>query len=203
MSCAICEHAHRVEIEEQVLSLGFTSTPTPSTSPSDTPQNTPPQTLEAIAEQFNVSLRELQVHSVMHAARKFSPDNIAVDVAPSIVDELKFKEAVLMDALISEQMATMKLAGLKVRTHLSNETDGRTLSKEIVDTYLGTSNQVRGSIKELFEMNQRINGVEDNGTSALVEVVKAIRGSEQPSSGVKYTQFQGALSSSELAAEDD
>lgn len=202
MACTICNHAERNSIEDELLSFSFGVNN--SDADDDNASSTGAQTLKDIAQHYDVSLRELQVHAVMHSRLRPTQTGVpeGLPESASIVDELKYREAQLLGDLIQEQTATMKMAGLKIRGHLANGSDGRTLSKEIVDTYLGTSNQIRGSIKDLFDMNQKLNGVEDSGTNALLTVVNAIRGSNQPDPQQTYTQYSGALTS-EYATDDD
>lgn len=185
MACSICVHPDRQSIEEHVMAFNYGIDGLATVEGEDPSSNF---TLESIAEKFNVDLKDLQIHAVMHTTKVAQLEG----QVSSISDDLKMYEAVVLNDSIKEFQTTMRIAGQKIRKQFAGA-DGRGLSKEVVDVYINSGNQIRGAVKELFDMNQRINGEDKDGVQALATVVAAIRGSEPPQPTMQYSTFSGPV----------
>ena len=161
MACSICTHFQRADIENALLSMS-----------SDNPE----VTLEAIAEDYHVTLNELKVHALMHTQMGISPD--AAQQAPSIARQLKLKEADILSAVINEYMVTLKAVGRSINALTYNENFEQRLNKPVVDLYLGTGGEIRSTVKTLAELNGILNGPETGGNAGLLALVQAITNSK-------------------------
>ena len=161
MSCVVCNHPYRAQIENAILNA-------PST-----------ETLEQLAKEFNVSIEDLQVHALMHSPIGADTSNIDQE---SIARKSKIREMDLLLAAANDYMVTLKTVGDKINNE-ANKGDfvafSRGLSKAMVDLYLGTGSELRNTIKVIADMDNMLNGPQDVGTSGLAALAKAIRGSKE------------------------
>lgn len=156
MACSICEHEDRRQIEEYLIASDY---------------GVNGMSLADIAEKYGVPLVDLQVHALMHTPLARLEDS---EVGTSIADGLKKREASLLSMMADEYWITLKNTGKAIRTTVQNES-GR-LTKQMVDLYVGVGNNLRQTMESIVAMDQKINGENDAGTRALVDIVKAIRG---------------------------
>lgn len=168
MICEICNHNQRQKIEQALVcrSLGNSEI-----------------TIESIAKEFDLNVRELQVHALMHT---YLPDVGGIDeesAEPStLTAAIKFKEAEILQATSQEYYATLKNLGAKVNSMIVRHTDDNPtlhrLSKATVDLYLGLGSEIRSTMDTLIKMNTAVNGENDKGLDAIASLVSAIRGSD-------------------------
>ena len=162
MACKICEHAQRADIEAALFASDY-GTGTESIS------------LQDIAKQYKVSVQDLQVHALMHTPMTQLED---AAVGASISASVKKREADLLAQAAQEYFNTLKLTGRQLRSVLSKEDGTRYVTKPAVDLYLGVGVNLRQTLESLVDMNLKVNGEQDAGAKAIVDLVSAIRGSK-------------------------
>ncbi len=195
-NCTICSHSHRAEIETAILNMS-----------SDASLNT----LEQIADDFELSLVELQSHAMFHtplglpvdpfstsgyssALPEAASDTVAEapEVRNCLTRSLKLREADMLEVVNNEYMSTLTSLGRRINslTRVSPEevedSDGqvrlaRSLTKPMVDLYLGVGGEIRQNIKAMSELNRALNGPEDSGSAGLTALANAITQSAQNS----------------------
>ena len=164
MTCSICNHEKRAEIEQACLLRNF--------GDSDV-------TLKDIATRFNVDLKDLQVHVLMHIPLEAS--NVeSLEKTDSIAGKIKMREADILRQVMEDSYVVFKNLGDKINTIVSKHTvDSPTLgqiSKATVDLYLGASQSIRDTSDKLMKMDLMVNGEKDEGLAAVASLVAAIRG---------------------------
>ena len=165
MTCSICNHPKRADIEKACLLRDFGDTQV---------------TLRDIATEFNVDLKDLQVHVLMHMPLELelTKDN---SESESIAGKIKRREADVLRAIIEDSYVTFKNLSQKINSVVSCHTaDASTLTqitKPVVDLYLGTSQTIRENVSLLLKIDMHVNGEEDKGLQTLASLVNAIRGS--------------------------
>jgi hypothetical protein len=156
MGCRICEHTQRKAIEEHLLTFNY---------------GNEGMKLGDIAKKFGVPLSDLQVHALMHSrAKEFEESE-----GPSLVQDIKKREAGDLKNVTDEYWATLRLAGKIIREDFQGEARGRSVTRQMVEIYLGAGNNIRQNVATLAEINTRLNGEQDKGLGALADVVNAIR----------------------------
>jgi len=161
MSCPICSHANRAEIEQELLcrSLGDLEV-----------------TLEQIAAKYKVRVIDLQVHAMMHDTLEVRSEE---GKSNSIVGAIKFKEADALRDTLFEYRRTLTLLGERIRGALSNneETVLLRINKATADLYVGIGGEIRATVETLVRMNTAVNGDPNTGANGLRELCDAIRDS--------------------------
>lgn len=165
MTCSICNHPKRAEIEKACLLRNFGDSEV---------------TLRDIAQEFSVDLKDLQVHVLMHIPLEEAASE-SVEQTQSIAGKIKMREADILRSVMEDSYVTFKNIGSKINTIVAqHSTDAPTLSqitKPLADLYLGTSQSIRDTADKLIKMDLAINGEKDEGLSSVVSLVEAIRGS--------------------------
>lgn len=165
MSCSICSHSQRYEIECAVLRI--------------TPENKN-ITVEAIAKEYGVPVTDLQVHALMHTPLVV---DTAAEQAPSLARQMKLREADALNEVVNEYLVTLKALGKKIKSYAAEGQDGvmlaKYLTKPVADTYINLGGEIRQSIKTMAELNQILNGKPDGGLSGLEALAKALHDSDK------------------------
>ena len=189
--CTICNHPDRAEIENAILSM----TDGLKTS------------IEVIAEQYDVSLADLEMHALFHTPLVDAADieelrdaetlgdteqAVAARSTPrdSLTRRMKLREADLLAAVGNEYLVTMKTMGRRINklaqvSEIDIEDNDRQLklakllTKPMVDLYVGLVGEIRQTVKTMAELDRLLNGPEDSATSGLVALAKAIQGSDK------------------------
>lgn len=189
--CTICNHPDRAEIENAILSMTDGSN----------------ISIEAIAEQYDVSLADLKMHALFHTPLVGAADleelrdagtlgdteqTVAVRATPrdSLTRRMKLREADLLAAVGNEYLVTMKTMGRRINklaqvSEIDIEDNDRQLklakllTKPMVDLYVGLGGEIRQTVKTMAELDRLLNGPEDSATSGLVALAKAIQGSDK------------------------
>lgn len=190
--CKICEHADRAEIENAILAL------TSEAPPNDL------NSVEKIAESFNVDLEELKAHALFHtplvsdadvsrlqSSRVSGPESEAEGAGPrdSLTRQMKLREADMLNAVGNEYLVTLKAMGRRINKlvavrSIDIEDEEQTikcaklLTKPMVDMYIGLGGEIRQTVKTMAELNQMLHGPEDNLGSGLRALADAIRRSD-------------------------
>lgn len=165
MTCSICNHPRRAEIEKACLLRNFGDCEV---------------TLRDIAQEYAVDLKDLQVHVLMHIPLEES-NMESLDSTQSIASKIKMREADILRSVMEESYVTFKNIGSKINTIVAQHTNESPtlvqITKPLTDLYLGTSQSIRDTADKLMKMDLMINGEKDAGVSSVVELVKAIHGS--------------------------
>lgn len=165
MTCSICNHPKRAEIEKACLLRNFGDCEV---------------TLRDIAQEFAVDLKDLQVHVLMHIPLEESATE-TVKGTQSIAGKIKMREADILRNVMEESYVTFKNIGSKINTIVAqHSTDSPTLvqiTKPLADLYLGTSQSIRDTADKLMKMDLMVNGEKDQGLSSVAALVQAIHGS--------------------------
>lgn len=165
MTCTICNHPRREEIEKACLLRSFGDTEI---------------TLRDIAEEFEVDLKDLQVHVLMHMPLEDSNAS-QLEKTESIAGKIKMREADILRQVMEDQYVTFKNLSGKINSIVSQHTtDAPTLvqiTKPLADLYLGTSQSIRDTAEKLLKMDLMVNGEKDEGLASVAALVTAIHGS--------------------------
>ncbi len=182
MTCKVCSHSDRCEIENALLSMSV---------------DNPNLTIEAIAKNYKLTPNELKVHVLMHsplgiAESEFdSPsDTTSTDDKRqgSLARNMKLREADMLMNVANEYMVTLKTVGKKINALANSEEPGtitlqKMLSQQVVSLYLGVGGEIRATVKTIADINQMLNGPSDNGSSGLAALANAISSSRNPAGG--------------------
>lgn len=165
MTCSICNHPRRVEIEKACLLRNFGDTEV---------------TLRDIAKEFDLDLKDLQVHVLMHIPLE-DTNTESMENTQSIAGKIKMREADILRNVMEESYVTFKNIGSKINTIVAQHSvDTPTLvqiTKPLADLYLGTSQSIRDTADKLMKMDLMVNGEKDAGLSSVAALVTAIHGS--------------------------
>lgn len=164
MTCSICSHPKRKEIEQACLLRNFGDNEI---------------TLKDIARDFDVNVKDLQVHVLMHIPLQ-QENAETTEQNLSIAGEIKRREADILRQVMEDSYVTFKNVGDKINAIVAqHKTDAPTLvqlTKSVVDLYLGTSQSIRDTADKLMKMNLMVNGEKDEGLSSLANLVNVLRG---------------------------
>lgn len=162
MSCPVCQHANRAEIENAILNIG--------------PDN-PACTLTSIAAQYNLKEQDIRIHALMHNPLGASLD--ADNGKDSLARRIKLKEADMLSVAANEYMVTLKNVGRKINALATEEQDvsvlSRMLTKSMADLYLGLGGEIRSTVKTMAELDIELNGAANSGTNGLLGLAEAIK----------------------------
>lgn len=165
MSCSICTHPQRYQIENAILQIS---------------KENPEFTVEKIAQDYDVSVTDLRVHALMHTPIAISSEQ--ENQVPSLARQIKLREADALNAVINEYLVTLKAIGNGIKELASSDPAGatlaRTLTKPVADTYINLGGEIRQSVKALAELNQALNGKPDGSLSSLEALVLALHGKD-------------------------
>ena len=165
MTCSICNHPKRAEIERACLLRNFGDTEV---------------TLNDIAKEFDLDLKDLQVHVLMHIPLE-DVNNENMEKVESIASKIKNREAEILHNLMENEYVTFKNISGKINQIVSQHTvDAPTMTqitKAVADLYLGTSQSIRDTAEKLMKMDLMMNGDADKGLSQIASLVTAIHGS--------------------------
>jgi hypothetical protein len=141
--------------------------------------------LEQLSEAFNIDKEDLQRHAMFHACMDLSPQGEET----SIVRQIKLRETDLLAQCAKDYADTLTLVGQRIRTKARNESDAggmddtrfeRSVTKSLVELYIGCGDNVRKTVKDIADINQVLNGPKDDGLSGLGALAAAIAASARP-----------------------
>lgn len=191
-SCMICKHPKRDEIENALLTMVFDAPPNASNS------------IEAIADQYSVSLEELKMHAMFHTPlvgdgdvasinqKTTTVDNADVNVTTSrdsLTRKIKLREADMLATVGREYLVTLKTMGRRINklaqiSSIDVEDEekqlklAKLLTKPMVDLYIGLGGEIRQTVKTMAELDRMLNGPEDSAATGLAALAQAIRRSD-------------------------
>ena len=159
--CTICDNPQRENIERALLKVV------------DEPNDSKGITLEHIAQEFEVTVEDLQRHAMFHSA---------LGSADSLVRQIHMREADMLAEVVMDQVKMVKDIGARLRDSM-NDTDGevafeRRATKPVVDLYVGAGDSVRKGVAAIADINQLLNGPKDDGLSGLAALAKVLHGSQ-------------------------
>ena len=169
-ACKICNHAKRDEIEAVLYRM--------------TPENAD-KMLSELSEAYDIDIEDIQRHAMFHACMDLTPQGEET----SIVRQIKLRETDLLGQVAKDYADTLALVGSRIRQKARNESDAdgmkdivfeRSMTKGLVELYLGCGDNVRKTIKDIADINQVLNGPKDDGLSGLGALAAAIAGSVAP-----------------------
>ena len=178
-TCKICNHSERDAIEAVLYRM--------------TPGNADELLLQ-LSEAYNIDIEDFQRHAMFHACM----DLTAQGETTSLVRQIKLRETDLLAQCAKDYADTLALVGSRIRTKARNESDAdgiddtrfeRSMTKGLVELYLGCGDNVRKTIKDITDINQILNGPKDDGLSGLGALAAAIAGSRQPAPAVEDNQI--------------
>lgn len=168
MTCPICEHPQRTAIENAVLSCS---------SDHDS------ETLQDIADEYNISLNALKVHMVMHASLGFvnrQEDDQPVD---TLARKCKVREADILSEVANEYLVTLKNLGRRINKHLSSDSEEvqaeKLITKPIADMYIGIGGEIRATVKTISELDQALHGPKTGANDGIAALAAMIGQSRQ------------------------
>ena len=159
--CTICGSPQRENIERALLKVV------------DEPNDSKGITLERIAQEFGVTVEDLQRHAMFHSA---------LGEADSLVRQIHMREADMLAEVVMDQVKMVKDIGARLRDSM-NDADGevafeRRATKPVVDLYVGAGDSVRKGVAAIADINQLLNGPKDDGLSGLAALAKVLHGSQ-------------------------
>lgn len=171
-NCVVCKHPERYAIEAVLYRM----------TPKDADE-----LLEQLSNAYDIDIEVLQRHAMFHACLDLTP----AGEETSIVRQMKLRETDLLGLVAKDYADTLSLIGNRIRTKAHNESDvdgmddvrfERSITKSLVELYLGCGDNVRKTVKDIADINQVLNGPKDDGLSGLGALAAAIAGSNQNSS---------------------
>jgi len=164
MACPICNHDKREEIEQKLLC------------------RTAEVGLDQIAQEYNVKVLDLQVHSIMHNSLIAAKEDPKAEPS-TLVEKIRFKEGEYIRNTIMDYQSTLLILGTQIRSILRTSTvEDPTLhkiGKATVELYLGIGAEIRSSVDLLTKMNGALNGDSNAALNGLSALVTAIANSSQ------------------------
>ena len=171
-NCVVCNHANRDDIEAVLYRM----------TPADAND-----LLAQLSEAFDIDIEVMQRHAMFHACMDLTPQGEET----SIVRQIKLRETDLLGQVAKDYADTLALVGNRIRTKARNESDKdgmddtrfeRSLTKNLVELYIGCGDNVRKTVKDITDINQVLNGPKDEGLSGLGALAAAIAASARPTS---------------------
>lgn len=150
MTCNICEHPQREDIEDLLKEA---------------------VPIEEVADRYELDLDELKEHVLFH--------NSVENPQESIARNIRKREADLLADVAESYRKTFISIGVRVNQIVEDPDAASTakLSKQLVDLYLGVGKEIRDTVKAIVEMDQLLNGPKDENVTGLMALAEAIRGS--------------------------
>ena len=168
--CRVCTHPNRDAIEAVLYRM--------------TPKNAN-ELLQQLSDTYDIDIAEFQRHAMFHACMDLTPQGEET----SLVRQIKLRETDILAQCAKDYADTLSLVGARIRTRARNESDvdgmedtkfERSMTKGLVELYLGCGDNVRKTIKDITDINQILNGPKDDGLSGLGALAAAIASSRQP-----------------------
>lgn len=152
--CSICEHVNRGEIEAAVL-------------------NGVPYI--DIATDFNLDVGDIKLHCLTH----LRIGEIAEEESKAL-KKVKSKELLLLQQSAFSYFLTLKSLERVIQSKINEPAfNSRSISKSLVDLYLGSGNTMRQMIDSLFNNMNILTGDNNQGMNALADLVAAIQKSKE------------------------
>lgn len=158
--CTVCDHALRENIERALFRAAKN-------------KEQGGLTLEQIANEFDVSVEDLQRHAMFHSS---------LNSEDSLIRQIHMREADVLAETVMDNALTMKAVGARLRDSMNDgDPDSmqfeRRASKSVVDLYVGASEGVRKGVAAIADINQLLNGPKDDGLSGLTALANVLHGS--------------------------
>ena len=180
--CKICNRIDRADIENAILNISAESK----------------LTVESIAEQYKVDVKELRNHALFHTPLVAPCDVVTSEPVvndtqlpegkTSLARKMKLREADILAATNNEYMVTLKAMGRRINRLASvssidaEDADkevklAKLLTKPMVDLYIGLGGEIRQNVRAMAEVDRMLNGPQDSSNNGLQALADAIRGS--------------------------
>ena len=173
--CPICNSLDRADIENAILNM------TSSTSR---------RSIEDIAKEFDVDVDALKLHAMFHTPLSNECElEGSVEQYNSLTKSMRLRETDMLNEVAQEYLITLKNMGRRINRlvgvadSIAEDDDqafrmSKLLTKPAVDLYIGLGGEIRQTVKTISDIERAINGPQDNGSTGLVALANAIRGSE-------------------------
>lgn len=158
MTCRVCNHTKRDEIDKALMSINGTSNLE--------------STIREVSSRYGIPVNALKVHYTLHCSVMEDAKNTA-----SMADKVNMNEADALRETIRNYLVTLTNTGTKLNDILEEGDDAQTLrmiQKPIVDLYLGCGAEIRGTVDALIRLNVAVNGNESTATNSLKLLVETL-----------------------------
>lgn len=204
-SCRICNHPDRAEIENAILTMTADAPPNDENSIEAiaAQYNVPLNELKMHALFHTPLVGDGDIEVLKDAgsetltatvgSEQFEIESEVAKAAPrdSLTRRMKLREADMLAAVGNEYLVTLKTMGRRINklaqvSSIDIEDEekqlklAKLLTKPMVDLYVGLGGEIRQTVKTMAELDRLLNGPEDNATTGLVALAKAIQGSDSP-----------------------
>lgn len=202
-SCRICNHPDRAEIENAILTMTADAPPNDENSIEAiaAQYNVPLNELKMHALFHTPLVGDGDIEVLKDAgsetltatvgSEQFEIESEAAKAAPrdSLTRRMKLREADMLAAVGNEYLVTLKTMGRRINklaqvSSIDIEDEekqlklAKLLTKPMVDLYVGLGGEIRQTVKTMAELDRLLNGPEDNATTGLMALAKAIQGSD-------------------------
>ena len=202
-SCRICNHPDRAEIENAILTMTADAPPNDENSIEAiaAQYNVPLNELKMHALFHTPLVGDGDIETLKDAgaetltatvgSEQFEIESEAAKAVPrdSLTRRMKLREADMLAAVGNEYLVTLKTMGRRINklaqvSSIDIEDEekqlklAKLLTKPMVDLYVGLGGEIRQTVKTMAELDRLLNGPEDNATTGLMALAKAIQGSD-------------------------
>lgn len=202
-SCRICNHPDRAEIENAILTMTADAPPNDENSIEAiaAQYNVPLNELKMHALFHTPLVGDGDIETLKDAgaetltatvgSEQFEIESEVAKAAPrdSLTRRMKLREADMLAAVGNEYLVTLKTMGRRINklaqvSSIDIEDEekqlklAKLLTKPMVDLYVGLGGEIRQTVKTMAELDRLLNGPEDNATTGLMALAKAIQGSD-------------------------
>ena len=202
-SCRICNHPDRAEIENAILTMTADAPPNDENSIEAiaAQYNVPLNELKMHALFHTPLVGDGDIEALKDTgsetltatvgSEQFEIESEVAKAAPrdSLTRRMKLREADMLAAVGNEYLVTLKTMGRRINklaqvSSIDIEDEekqlklAKLLTKPMVDLYVGLGGEIRQTVKTMAELDRLLNGPEDNATTGLMALAKAIQGSD-------------------------
>lgn len=155
MTCAVCSHPNRDEIDLALLKMT---------------QDNAEEIVKVLEDTYGIDSADIKQHALLHAPFGFSPEE------DSIVRQTKVKEADLLAFTALEYTKTLRIMGVRLRKQMDDDSCNfeNIISKPLTDLYLGCGGGIKDSVKALADVNNLLNGPKDDSAQGLAALAQAL-----------------------------
>ena len=146
--CSVCAHTDCLKMEQVAM------------------QN--PMSYSSVAKEYGVSIDDLKLHMILHTGEEM----------PSLVRDLKLKEADILHAVANDYLVTINHVGSRIVQYLDDPDYGpRLITRPLVELYLGAGTEIRQIVRTLADLKAQIDGDLGGPRSGLAALSEAIQAS--------------------------
>lgn len=198
-SCRICNHPDRAEIENAILTMTADAPPNDENSIEAiaAQYNVPLNELKMhalfhtplVGDGDIEELKSAETLTMTAGDTQLEVESVKAAPRDSLTRRMKLREADMLAAVGNEYLVTLKTMGRRINrlaqvSSIDIEDEekqlklAKLLTKPMVDLYVGLGGEIRQTVKTMAELDRLLNGPEDNATTGLMALAKAIQGSD-------------------------